>query len=430
MPSSTTQFHGRRGQNVEDTSGLTNAHSDLEKQLLHSPAFRPRQLKPRAYDHLSEEPPTVDACFSHLRLLEAFVILRDEVRGLAWSCHADQDAGWEAFVRLAASRFNRWFATAGDTVMQTSLPPLDVLMVWHSFMLRPHSYADFCKTARPDGAGVHGIPWSLVHEAISVDSGKFVLSKSQTKHAALSNLPADLLEPLKREDKTGIDIMDLMAAEYRRNEARNSGLPTGFAPPLDLAAAVHRQMGFALKMTRFGWAHSPHSDSILQRAVARYRKFLSLFAVTGHAIVPTVDIDLVWHTHQLSPACYALFSHAVTMGRFINHNDSIEQGAIQTAFESTKRLYYDLFGEDYSICNSWFCEATRFDRNGVLADTDLTALQSIVTRLNRRTRQLERSVVLDLAVCRCYETDTSSSRWGHEQELASCGDCGSHCSGS
>jgi hypothetical protein len=42
-------------------------------------------------------------------------------------------------------------------------------------------------------------------------------------------------------------------------------------------------------------------------------------------MVPTLDVDLVWHTHQLSPVRYMIFSKATANGRFVDHNDRVEK---------------------------------------------------------------------------------------------------------
>lgn len=63
------------------------------------------------------------------------------------------------------------------------------------------------------------------------------------------------------------------------------------------------------------WIRSPALSGTLRRATDRYAKFLHLLKrkapplgedgsgktiVLGAIIVPTLDIDLVWHTHQCS----------------------------------------------------------------------------------------------------------------------------------
>lgn len=62
-------------------------------------------------------------------------------------------------------------------------------------------------------------------------------------------------------------------------------------------------MGFIEKMVNFGWTEFERFDEdhdTLTRAVVRYHGFLDIMsAKPGATIVPTLDIDLAWHTHQL-----------------------------------------------------------------------------------------------------------------------------------
>lgn len=120
--------------------------------------------------------------------------------------------------------------------------------------------------------------------------------------------------------------------------------PYGFG--LDLSSAVIRQGSFIEKMVSLGWtgipvsvstppslsstsnlasSHPPpgiptrsisedssYADSytpqemniILVRCIARYHAFLDLMSASGKFYVPTLDIDLAWHTHQLKCEAY------------------------------------------------------------------------------------------------------------------------------
>ncbi|KAK1749752.1 hypothetical protein QBC47DRAFT_395263 [Echria macrotheca] len=375
--------------------------------------------------------PTVEDCITHLRLLETFVVLGERVREWAHgSAGEDADASWKMFVRLAVLRFQRWFCLVSNDALQASLPPLDVLMVWHSFMLSPRSYANFVKSARPDAAGNHGIPWPCVHAAISADSTTFTLSKPQTKHIALLGLASDLLESLKSRNETSANVFEIMSDDIGRLETENAHLPCLVLPPVDLAAAVHRQAAFSLKMARFGWIHSPHADSTLRKSITRYGNFFSILAVVGPTAVPALDIDLVWHTHQLSPARYVSFSVAAADGRFINHNDNVEQPTIVSSFGETERLYLRAFAEEYAVCHSWFCQAARLKPGGVLSFAERAALESGITDLDRRNQQLRLSVAPDLARCRCNVGGLTGADLEAAIEFASCSNCSSDCNGS
>jgi len=57
----------------------------------------------------------------------------------------------------------------------------------------------------------------------------------------------------------------------------------------------------------------------------------SLFAV------PTLDIDLAWHTHQLQSSYRIDTAQAV--GRAIDHNDKVEETDLGYGFDDTAKLW-------------------------------------------------------------------------------------------
>lgn len=99
---------------------------------------------------------------------------------------------------------------------------------------------------------------------------------------------------------------------------------------VDLVNAIVRQCSFVDKMHEFGWSSPgffdlPEDELVLQHAIARYhgyvhisddsigcgswsallRRFLDLISQSPKTmLVPTLDIDLVWHTHQLMGSWY------------------------------------------------------------------------------------------------------------------------------
>ena len=128
---------------------------------------------------------------------------------------------------------------------------------------------------------------------------------------------------------------------------------------LDLVGAVVRQGSFVDKMFRIDWLHSPSLKSTMSRSCTKYSRFITLMALyPSKTVVPTLDIDLVWHTHQLNPRSY--YAHCTTATRkLIDHDDKIEEHDLSTAFEWTSKTYQKRFGEVYSECNCWYCESVR-----------------------------------------------------------------------
>lgn len=131
-----------------------------------------------------------------------------------------------------------------------------------------------------------------------------------------------------------------------------------FSPfALDLCGAVMRQGVFIEKMNNLDWLHSPSSSDTMERLVIKYTRFIDIMAKNPtQVVVPTLDVDLAWHTHQLSPRAYHKYVCSKT-GRFIDHDDKIEESKLNSQFEWTTKTYQETYGEVYSECPCWYCES-------------------------------------------------------------------------
>ncbi|KAF2468382.1 uncharacterized protein BDR25DRAFT_159839, partial [Lindgomyces ingoldianus] len=83
-------------------------------------------------------------------------------------------------------------------------------------------------------------------------------------------------------------------------------------------------------MHNINWLHAPNTRDIMQRLIVKYERFFSLFAqYPGKTVVPTLDVDLAWHTHQLSPPHYYAYSTRLTGGKtFVDHDDKIDESRL------------------------------------------------------------------------------------------------------
>ncbi|KAK3349259.1 hypothetical protein B0T25DRAFT_237952 [Lasiosphaeria hispida] len=258
-------------------------------------------------------------------------------------------------------------------------------------MLNPSSYAGFSTAG-----GYEGIDWSRLHNAIDSGSGILFLSGEDRAIAESLNLHPDLLGFLNEQrdwNPTTLGVSEnmdtkqqLLLTAYRDMEA------TGFVYPklnFDPTAAVHRQGRFVDKLHRYGWLQSPTVVPLLRGAIDRYIQFFTLVSQARGGVVPTADVDLVWHTHQLSPRRYAAFCKA-RAGRFVNHEDSDAPeriAQVADGFERAQEAYREVFAGDYQICLSWYCVAARLNSSGKpgLADADRAVLDSwMATEQKRR----------------------------------------------
>ncbi|KAF2324173.1 hypothetical protein GH714_009210 [Hevea brasiliensis] len=90
----------------------------------------------------------------------------------------------------------------------------------------------------------------------------------------------------------------------------------------DLVSAVKRQSSFYYQVCR---SHMKN-DVFLEEAAARYKGFLHLIKRNQERsirqfCVPTYDIDLIWHSHQLCPVSYCNDMVAI-LGRVLEHGDT------------------------------------------------------------------------------------------------------------
>ena len=90
----------------------------------------------------------------------------------------------------------------------------------------------------------------------------------------------------------------------------------------------------------------------VDQALARYKMFLNLlYLYPNSSIVPTQEIDQVWHQHILDTRKYAqdcqwLFGYFVHHYPYFGLGSDAEKQALETAFSDTRTLFAELFGID------------------------------------------------------------------------------------
>ncbi|XP_024523119.1 glycine-rich domain-containing protein 1-like [Selaginella moellendorffii] len=200
----------------------------------------------------------------------------------------------------------------------TFVPPLDCGWIWHCHRLNPVQYADDCKRL-----------FGKIVDGPSLARHRNDLQQSASTWA--SNFPD---EPY---------TLDIYGGDSTR---RYTERPTNIF--YDLAEAALRQKSFYYQVSE------PHylDESFLVAAVARYKAFLHLVRKSGTStfFVPTYDIDLIWHTHQLHPVSYHNDLTQV-LGRIFEHDDTDSNrdsgGKLDNGFTKTRSMWEDTYGLPY-----------------------------------------------------------------------------------
>ncbi|KAK0472456.1 hypothetical protein IW261DRAFT_1343552 [Armillaria novae-zelandiae] len=407
----------------------------------------------------------------HLCLLKHFASLKREVERIDCSKYGDapkdKERRWSWFVGLAVERLERWCKelTSDDKMnfADQCLPPVDVIMVWHAYLLNPayvlHDcfrdaalmtcQARTCCTIElpPSEARVQTwlrkthVPYDPFESAIVLTNREITCPQCLTTanvRLVNSNTTGYLQPKFKTtclgcrlkitKEKLGfhklvkdlVGTYDVLAGTLHTSDkvkdSRRANViktrilrlnPRAFAKgraktqeewvvniqkqmdynmqalqramnhdsnlggqmlfrivsaykddqifSLDLIGAVLRQGTFVDKMHKLCWTEpgffsSAEDEVALKHSTARYHAFLDLMSssLTGF-FVPTLDIDLVWHTHQLMARRYSrdCFEH---VGRFIDHDDKVAEDRLSKAFDITCRAWQDRFGIAYTHC--------------------------------------------------------------------------------
>ncbi|KAG2747340.1 hypothetical protein P692DRAFT_20935613, partial [Suillus brevipes Sb2] len=410
---------------------------------------------------------------AHLQLLAAFSHLKQRVaasESIIAGLESDSEKRWAWFVNLAVERFERWCLTIKQSdVVEQRLPPIDVTMVWHAYLLNPSWYAEdtarisqlkplvhftdyfpnllanpdllttdapqhervsawerrtkspydpfasaadlthksiecpYCHRTilspflQPNGKGYAQSEFSIRCECAQPITkellGLYKFANNIVEPAAPDTYLAGTLHTPRSTYDTarGDTIKKRVLSSYiifQKNEASDPArqilinvqydaarmrtvLNKHLKPrllnkimgaytddrvfSLDLVGAVLRQASFVKKMADLGWTEPGYfaneQDTVaLQHCVARYHAFLNIMAESPASFfVPTLDIDLGWHTHQLMASRYQNDCLSF-VGRYVDHDDKVEEGQLATSFDLTCRAWNDRYHVPYMHC--------------------------------------------------------------------------------
>ncbi|GFY96048.1 hypothetical protein Acr_11g0003540 [Actinidia rufa] len=203
--------------------------------------------------------------------------------------------------------------------------PLDCEWIWHCHRINPVQY-------KMDCLGLYGRILDNQHVVSSVCG----TSKQQTENLWNKVYPNEPFE--------------FSVCGYVKTVAENK-VEASKSTCYDLVSAVKRQSSFYYQVSR----PSTNNDRYLEAAVARYKGFLHLIKrnkenKTNLFLVPTYDIDLIWHSHQLHPVSYSKDLFAI-LGKILDHDDMDSDRTkgkkLDVGFCGTSKQWEETFGVRY-----------------------------------------------------------------------------------
>ncbi|KAG2069001.1 hypothetical protein BDR04DRAFT_1102485 [Suillus decipiens] len=136
---------------------------------------------------------------------------------------------------------------------------------------------------------------------------------------------------------------------------------------INLISAVLRQGIFTKRIDELGWLRpgtfrGGDKLQLLEHALLRYHCFLDLAAASPNLMsVPTLDIDLIWHSHQLMGGRYGVDCD-IYIGRRVDHPLTTEEAILSTALDDTCRAWQSRFHVPYMQCGCLAPGETLFEK--------------------------------------------------------------------
>ena len=236
----------------------------------------------------------------------------------------------DLWLPLLASRGAAALAAAEDAV-----PPLDVAWLWHCHRLAPRAYRKAC-------VELHGAA-----DALDAPRCAFASQDADDAAAGADGAAATRARWAARYPSEPFDRADADAGSAPPCAPRDA-LIAGF----DVAESAQRQETFLWQVSGARYAER----AFLDEGVARYAKFLGLMAAhPAQFVVPTYQIDLMWHTHILASArAYESDAAALAGGAAPDHDDSVNDRSapetkLNVSTDATKRLWAQEYGEEFAV---------------------------------------------------------------------------------
>jgi len=238
------------------------------------------------------------------------------------------------------------------------IPPPDIAWLFHCHRLAPFRYASYC---RQTFRAVHNRayrPFSF--QSLSSSSEMIVHCGTETEAQITRALWSDLYpdEPFFLNEDN--------AKEKQEKETTESNHSEEFLDGFDLRGSTDRQSAFLWQVS--GPLFS--NDRFLKDGIERYHKFILLRRKANDKnnnknnkiaiVVPTYQIDLMWHTHILSSLamyhrdCRSLLGDRSSLNHDDGLNDRSEGGTLDVAFNETKALWNTMYSQEYSVCGGMY----------------------------------------------------------------------------
>ena len=102
---------------------------------------------------------------------------------------------------------------------------------------------------------------------------------------------------------------------------------------MDLKKSLLGQYQFMKKLVKRDMIHASNME--IKKWIHNYKLFMNKIGSCNEIIVPTLGIDMIWHTHMIYHNKYYNDSIILSNGKFVNHNDDLDEQFLKKQFNIT-----------------------------------------------------------------------------------------------
>lgn len=230
------------------------------------------------------------------------------------------------------------------------IPPADIAWLWHCHRLAPYRYAKYVeKRFFSDDEGKGGEtdkntikildaspPFTFQMEDNSANG-----TLSEATHGKVCKRTIALFHELYPNESFFLDTSKALAPSS--GDTKLGGF--------DVVESCDRQASFLWQVSGSNFSN----DTFLSQGEENYTKFVLLMAKRDRPqfLVPTYQIDLMWHTHMLSSIVNYHADNMNATGTILEHDDSLndrtEGGTLDNNFQATRKLWSDVYDVEYKV---------------------------------------------------------------------------------
>ena len=263
---------------------------------------------------------------------------------------------YESFRRYS----NLWLPFVTKHKTRNLIPPADIAWLWHCHRLAPYRYINYVQKrfSKKDSS--------------SSSSMMFLDPSHPFTFQMKDNKTNDTINEKEHNEfcKETIKMFQEMYPNENFFNDDSSGLDNATTPfnvydntkldEFDVIESCIRQSTFLWQISGSNFS----SDIFLQQGVDNYDKFIRLMKNKQNKynkpqfIIPTYQIDLIWHTHIVSSIQKYHDDVMHITGTILEHDDSFndrsEGSSLNVNFQATSKLWMDVYNEEYKVVGGMY----------------------------------------------------------------------------